>query len=95
LTNLDTLARRYPEQVCGTPNDIGFKSVHAPIDINYLPHHFNDLAASFSVERLIDLTGELIEVNSASFGRNSVADQLGRGEIVETEARFKNVILSA
>ncbi|MGB8639890.1 MAG: hypothetical protein WCD30_17410, partial [Pseudolabrys sp.] len=45
---------------------------------------------------LIELAGEMVKVNRTSFGCGSLMDQLSRGKIVKSEARFKNgVKLSA
>ena len=60
------------------------------INVNDLPHHFNDSLAAFIVEDLIELAGEMVKVNRTSVGCGSVMDQLNRGKIVKSEARFKN-----
>jgi hypothetical protein len=46
--------------------------------------------AAFIVEYIIEPAGEMIKVNRTSVGRGSVTDQLCRGKIVESEARFQN-----
>ena len=46
--------------------------------------------AAFIVENLIELAGEMVKVNRTSGGCGSVMDQLNRGKILKSEARFKN-----
>jgi hypothetical protein len=90
LAKLDALARRHPEQVGDAPNDIALKFVHALINVNDLPHHFNDSLAAFIVENIIELAGKMVKVDRASVGCGSVMDQLNRGEIVKSKARSQN-----
>jgi hypothetical protein len=90
LAKLDTLTRRHPEQVRGTPNDIAFKFVDGSINVNDLPHHFNDPAAAFVVENFIERTGEMVKINRVSVGCNGVLDQLNGGAIVNSKTRFQN-----
>jgi hypothetical protein len=90
LAKLDTLARRHSQQICGAPNDIALKFVHAPINVNDFPHHLNDSAAAFIVENMTELTSEMVEINRTPVDCSSVIDQLSGGEIVEPEARFQN-----
>jgi hypothetical protein len=92
LAKLDTLSRGHSQQVCGTPNDMVLKFICAPINVIDLPHHFNDLAAAFLVEDIVELTSEQVEINRASVGCNSVVNQPNGGEIVETEAKFQNSV---
>jgi hypothetical protein len=60
---------------------LGFKLVHASINANDFPHHLNDSTAAFVVETIIELTGDMVEINRASIGCDSVLDQLNGGEI--------------
>src|SRR5215470_17244375 len=49
LAKLDALARRHPQQVGGAPDDVALKLVCAIINVNDLPHHFNNLLAALAV----------------------------------------------
>jgi hypothetical protein len=87
---LDTLAGRYAQQVGDTPNDIVLEFVDASVRVYDFPHHLDDAAAAFVVECIIELTGEMVEINRASLGHRGVVDQLSSGGIVESETRFQN-----
>jgi hypothetical protein len=89
LAKLYALARRNPQQVGATPDDIALNFVRTPVNISNLPHHFDSMLAAFIVENTIEPAGEMIEINRASGGFGGVTDQLRHGKIVESEVRFQ------
>jgi len=58
--------------------------------VNDLPHHFNDFSATLIIEKFIELTGEVIEIDRASLYGRSAIDQLAGGQIVQSETRFRH-----
>src|SRR5262245_8454553 len=87
---LYTLARRHPQQVGSTPDNVVLKVVHAAVNVNNLPHHLDSSLAAFVVKNIIEPAGEMINVNRISGGFGGVTNQLRRCRIVESEGRFQN-----
>src|SRR5262245_11618115 len=44
LAKRDSLARRHPQQVCSTPDDVVREFVGGPVNQNDFPHHLDDPA---------------------------------------------------
>lgn len=63
LPQFDTLSRRYPQQIRRSPDDIGLKFISVAVRINNLPHHTNDLAATFFIKNFIKLAREVIKID--------------------------------
>ena len=81
LAKFDTLSCRYPEEICGAPDDTVLIFIHSAVSIDDFPHHLNDLATAFVVRELMELTGKMIEVYGGPIDLSRFLDQLGGSEI--------------
>src|SRR5262249_56211399 len=82
---LNSLGGGDAEEVGDPPDQVAFEIVDAAVGISDLPHHFDHAAAAILVERAIDQTGEMIEIDRLVLGLRRVRDQLVRRRLVEAE----------
>ena len=87
---LDPLPRGQPQEIGGAPNDIVFNFIHFSVGIYNLPHHLNDLAASFVVHKLIELAGEVVKIDGGPVDRGRFLDQPGSSQIVQVKMRSEH-----
>jgi hypothetical protein len=83
---VNTLPRRYLQQIGGSPNNIVFQRVHLAIGAHDFPHHFNDVAPAFIVHILVKLTRAMVEVDRDAINLDSLINQLSNFKIAERKA---------
>jgi hypothetical protein len=71
LAKLHPLSRGHPQQIGDTPDDVVPEFIHSTVSVHNFPRHPNEPAATFVVQKLIELTGETVEIDS---GRSNAAD---------------------
>ena len=87
---LDPLSRGHPQEIGGAPNDIVFDFIHFFVGVDNLPHHLDDLAATFVVHKLIDLAGKVVEIDGGPVGRGRFLDQPGSSQIIQIKVRSEH-----
>jgi hypothetical protein len=90
LAKLDPLSRGHPQQVGDTPDDIVLEFIHSTVGVHNFPHHPNESAATVVVQKLIELAGELKEIDSGPVDRGRFLEQPGGGQFVQIKMRSEN-----
>jgi hypothetical protein len=92
LAQLDPLSRGYPQQIGGTPDDIILEFIHSTVGIHNFPHHLNEPATTFVVQKLIELAGEMVEIDGGPVDRSRFLQQYGGGPVVQIKMRSENSV---
>ena len=92
LAKLDPLSRCHPQQIGDTPDDVVLEFIHSTVGIHNLPHPLNESAATFVVQKLIELTGEMVEIDGGPVDRSRFPEQPGGGRIVQIKMRSENSV---
>jgi hypothetical protein len=90
LAKLDPLSRGHPQQIGDAPDDIVLEFIHSTVGIHNFPHHPNEPAATFAVQKLIELVGEMVEIDGDPVDRSRFLKQSGGGQIVQIKIRCEN-----
>ena len=81
LAQLDPLSRGHPQQIGDAPDDIILEFIHSTVGIQDFPHHLNEPATTFVVQKLIELVGEIVEVDGGPVDRGRFLEQRGGTQI--------------
>jgi hypothetical protein len=92
LAQLDPLSRGHPQQIGGTPDDIILKFIHSTVGIYNFPHHLNEPATTFVVQKLIELVGEMVEIDGGPVDRGRFPEQRGGSRIIKIKMRSENQV---
>jgi hypothetical protein len=90
LAQLDPLSRGHSQQIGGTPDDIILEFIHSTVGIHNFPHHLNEPATTFVVQKLIELVGEMVEIDGGPVDRGRFLEQPGGSRIVKIKMRSEN-----
>jgi hypothetical protein len=90
LAKLDPLSRGHPQQIGDAPDDIVLEFIHSTVGVHNFPHHPNEPAATFAVQKLIELAGEMVEIDGDPVDRSRFLKQSGGGQIVQIKIRSEN-----
>jgi hypothetical protein len=90
LAEIDPLSRGHPRQIGDTPDDIILEFIHSTVVIHNFPHHLNEPAATFVVQKLIELVGELVDIDGGPVDRGRFLEQPGGSQIVKIKMRSEN-----
>ena len=66
---VDPPSRGHPQQIGDTPDDIILEFIHSTVGIHNFPHHLNEPATTFVVQKLIELVGEMVEIDGGPVDR--------------------------
>jgi hypothetical protein len=77
LAQFYPLSCGHPQQIGDTPDDIILEFIHSTVGIHNFPHHLNEPAATFVVQKLIELAVEMVEIDGGSVDRNRFLEQPG------------------
>ena len=83
LAQFDPLSRGHPQQIGDTPDDIILEFIHSTVGIHNFPHHPNEPAATFVVQKLIELAAEMVEIDGGPVDRNRFLEQAGGSQIAQ------------
>ena len=78
LAKLDPLSRGHPQQIGGAPDDIVLEFIHSTVGVHNFPHHPNEPAATFAVQKLIELAGEMVEIDGDPVDRSKIPQAIWR-----------------
>jgi hypothetical protein len=92
LAQLDPLSRGHRQQIGDTPDDIILEFIHSTVGAYNFPHHPNEPAATFVVQKLIELSGETVEIDGGPVDRSRFLEQPGGGRIVQIKMRSENSV---
>src|ERR1700730_15260982 len=92
LAKLDPLSRGHPQQIGDTPDDMVLEFIHSTVGIHNLPHHLNEPAATFVVQKLIELAGEMVEIDGGPVDGSRFPEQPVRSRIVQIKMRSENSV---
>jgi hypothetical protein len=92
LTQLDPLSRGHPQQIGDTPDDIVLEFIYSAVGVHNFPHHPNELTVTFAVHKLIELAGEMVEIDGGPVDRSRFLEQPGGGQIVQIKMRSENSV---
>jgi len=92
LAKLDPLSRGHPQQIGDTPDDMVLEFIHSTVGIHNLPHPLNEAAATFVVQKLIELAGEMVEIDGGPVDRSRFPEQPGGSRIVQIKMRSENSV---
>jgi hypothetical protein len=87
---VDPLSRGHPQQIGDTPDDIILEFIHSTVGIHNFPHHLNEPATTFVVQKLIELVGEMVEIDGGPVDRGRFLEQPGGSRIVKIKMRSEN-----
>ena len=66
--------------------------IHSTVGIHNLPHPLNEPAATFVVQKLIELAGEMVEIDGGPVDRSRFPEQPGGSRIVQIKMRSENSV---
>jgi hypothetical protein len=92
LAKLHSLSRGHSQQIGDTPDDVVLEFIHSTVDVHNFPHHPNEPAATFVVQKLIELAGETVEIDGGPVDRSSFLQQHGGGRVVQIKMRSENSV---
>jgi hypothetical protein len=92
LAKLDPLSRGHFQQIGDTPDNIVLEFINSTVGVHNFPHHPNELAATFAVQKLIELAGEMVEIDGGPVDRSRFLKQPGGGQIVQIKMRSENSV---
>jgi hypothetical protein len=92
LAQLDPLSRGHPQQIGDTPDDIVLEFIYSAVGVHNFPHHPNELAVTFAIHKLIELAGEMVEIDGGPVDRSRFLEQPGGGQIVQIKMRSENSV---
>jgi hypothetical protein len=92
LAKLYPLSRGHPQQIGDTPDDIVLEFIHPTVGAHNFPHHPNEPAATFVVQKLIELAGETVEIDGGPIDRSRFLKQHGGGPVVQVKMRSENSV---
>jgi hypothetical protein len=92
LAKLHPLSRGHPQQIGDTPDDVVLEFIHSTVGVHNFPHHPNEPAATFVVQKLIELAGETVEIDGGLVDRSRFLEQPGGGQIVPIKMRSENSV---
>jgi hypothetical protein len=92
LAQFDPLSRGHPQQIGDTPDDVVLESIHSTVGVHNFPHHPNEPAATFVVQKLIELVGETVEIDGGPVDRSRFLQQHGGGRVVQIKMRSENSV---
>jgi hypothetical protein len=92
LAKLHPLSRGHPQQIGDTPDDVVLEFIHSTVGVHNFPHHPNEPAANFVVQKLIELAGETVEIDGGPVDRSRFLKQPGGGRIVQVKMRSENSV---
>jgi hypothetical protein len=72
LAQLHPLSRGHPQQIGDTPDDVILEFIHSTVGIHNFPHHLNEQAATFVVQKLIELAAEMVEIDGRPVDRKQI-----------------------
>jgi hypothetical protein len=75
LAEIDPLSHGHPRRIGDTPDDIILEFIHSTVVIPNFPHHLNEPAATFVVQKLIELEGEMVEIDGGPVDRGRFLEQ--------------------
>jgi hypothetical protein len=87
---LHPLSRGHPQQIGDTPDDVVLEFIHSTVGVHNFPHHPNEPAATFVVQKLIELAGETVEIDGGPVDRSRFLEQPGGSRIVKIKMRSEN-----
>jgi hypothetical protein len=90
LAQLDPLSGGHLQQIGDTPDDIILEFIHSTVGIHNFPHHLNKPATTFVVQKLIELVGEMVEIDGGPVDRGRFLEQPGGSQIVKIKMRSEN-----
>src|SRR5215213_11025963 len=80
MTQRDAFGRRYAEQIGNAPDQIVLELRSRAVGISDRPHHLDQAQPLAFVERSVEQTGEMIEIDRLFIGDRGLFDQLARSE---------------
>jgi hypothetical protein len=83
LAKLHPLSRGHPQQIRDTPDDVVLDFIHFTVGVHNFPHHPNEPAATFVVQKLIELAGEMVEIDGGPVDRSRFLQQHGGRRVVQ------------
>jgi hypothetical protein len=92
LAKLHPLSRGHPQQIGDTPDDVVLEFIHSTVGVHNFPHHPNEPAATFVVQKLIELAGETVEIDGGPVDRSRFLQQHGGGRVVQIKMRSENSV---
>ena len=92
LAKLHPLSRGHPQQIGDTPDDVVLEFIHSTVGVHNFPHHPNEPAATFVVQKLIELAGEMVEIDGGPVDRSRFPEQPGGSGIVQIKMRSENSV---
>jgi hypothetical protein len=92
LAKLHPLSRGHPQQIGDTPDDVVLEFIHSTVGVHNFPHHPNEPAATFVVQKLIELVGETVEIDGGPVDRSRFLQQHGGGRVVQIKMRSENSV---
>jgi hypothetical protein len=92
LAKLHPLSRGHPQQIGDTPDDVVLDFIHFTVGVHNFPHHPNEPAATFVVQKLIELAGEMVEIDGGPVDRSRFLQQHGGRRVVQIKMRSENSV---
>src|SRR3954469_9112472 len=88
VLEIDTVAQRHAQQVRGAPDHIIFELADLAVDIDQLPHHFDNAESARLIYRSHNYARKMIEIDRLALNQSCGRDQPIRRSPIKPETAF-------